>query len=555
MVLSLMNSKHLGRMNGMSAILRVSPMKVAVNAKQVQDSLLFKEIWLPSDNETTSSENVQPGPSETQSYIVQRYQQVASASAFPWTTTIAIEKVEIQLDLGSTLGKAQFAIIDLWVSTSKTSDSEQNMCINFGSVAIESKGRMSGIVELRTLRIHTSIEWPESCEAGHTPLIQATIAFQHLQAKVSFDYQPFLVAQIAMFNFLMYNVRNTSGAQSQRLFSILEGDKLQLFCTSLTASQTLALFQAWQRLIQDVQAAYKASLREVERYLRRKSSVLTERLDVSAKNQAKKDHDKPEKAPISLHTGVVVKIRHVNLGAFPSSFFDNQIFKVEAHDAEARFSVSLEANKIHSALGLTLGQLRVALSGITRPTSAQLDELSVDEISERAAVSRGGTILKVPRLVASMETWQAPGSHQIDYIFRSTFEGKVDVGWNYSRISFIRDMWETHSRALASRLGKPLPPSAVRITSSGEGSGTSPEQQEKITAVVNVPQSRYTYTALEPPIIETPQLRDMGEATPPLEWIGLQRDKLPNVTHQIIIVTLLEIAKEVEDAYGKILGS
>ncbi|KAI2692427.1 hypothetical protein LCP963914a_521 [Penicillium roqueforti] len=555
MVLSLMNSKHLGRMNGMSAILRVSPMKVAVNAKQVQDSLLFKEIWLPSDNETTSSENVQPGPSETQSYIVQRYQQVASASAFPWTTTIAIEKVEIQLDLGSTLGKAQFAIIDLWVSTSKTSDSEQNMCINFGSVAIESKGRMSGIVELRTLRIHTSIEWPESCEAGHTPLIQATIAFQHLQAKVSFDYQPFLVAQIAMFNFLMYNVRNTSGAQSQRLFSILEGDKLQLFCTSLTASQTLALFQAWQRLIQDVQAAYKASLREVERYLRRKSSVLTERFDVSAKNQAKKDHDKPEKAPISLHTGVVVKIRHVNLGAFPSSFFDNQIFKVEAHDAEARFSVSLEANKIHSALGLTLGQLRVALSGITRPTSAQLDELSVDEISERAAVSRGGTILKVPRLVASMETWQAPGSHQIDYIFRSTFEGKVDVGWNYSRISFIRDMWETHSRALASRLGKPLPPSAVRITSSGEGSGTSPEQQEKITAVVNVPQSRYTYTALEPPIIETPQLRDMGEATPPLEWIGLQRDKLPNVTHQIIIVTLLEIAKEVEDAYGKILGS
>ncbi|KAJ5383990.1 hypothetical protein N7517_001901 [Penicillium concentricum] len=559
MVLSMMNSKHLGRMNGMSAILRVSPMKVAVNAKQVQDSLLFKEIWLPSDNETSSSGPVQPEPSEAQTYIVQRYQQVASASAFPWNTTIAIEKLEIQLDLGSTLGKAQFAIVDLWVSTSKTSDNEQNMCINFGSIAIESKGRMSGIVELGKLKIHTSIEWPDSPGTGRTPLIQATIAFHHLQAKVSFDYQPFLVAQIAMFNFLMYNVRNTSGAQSQRLFSILEGDKVQLFCTSLTASQTLALFQAWQRLIQDVQAAYKASLLEVERYLRRKSSILTEHLEVSAKDLVKKDDDQSEKAPISLHTGVVVKIRHVNLGAFPSSFFDNQIFKVEAYDAEARFAVSLEANKIHSALGLTLGQLRVALSSITRPTSAQLDEISVDEIAERAAASRGGTILKVPRLVASMETWQVPGTHQIDYIFCSTFEGKVDVGWNYSRISFIRDMWETHSRALASRLGKPLPPSAVRITggpgSGGEGGGASSEQQEKITAVVNVPLSKYTYTALEPPVIETPQLRDMGEATPPLEWIGLQRDKLPNVTHQIIIVTLLEIAKEVEDAYGKILGS
>lgn len=55
----------------------------------------------------------------------------------------------------------------------------------------------------------------------------------------------------------------------------------------------------------------------------------------------------------------------------------------------------------------------------------------------------------------------------------------------------------------------------------------------KITAVVNVPQSRYEYHPLQPPIIETPQLRDMGEATPPLEWIGLNRDKLPNITHQV----------------------
>ncbi|KAJ5776620.1 uncharacterized protein N7511_001631 [Penicillium nucicola] len=560
MVLSLMNSKHLGRMSGMSAILRVSPMKVAVNAKQVQDSLLFQEIWFPSNDEP-SNPTSPPESSEAQPYIVQRYQQVASASAFPWNTTIAIEKVQIQLDLGSTLGKAQFGIKDLWVSTSKTSDNEQNMCVNFGSVSIESKGRMSGIVELGNLKVHTSIEWPkDSREDGQTPLIQASLAFHHLQANVSFDYQPFLVAHIARFNFLMYNVRDTSGEQSQRLFSILEGDKVQLFCTSLTASQTLALFQAWQRLIQDVQAAYQSSLREVERYLRRKSSVLTESPEVGTKELVKQLDSQPEKAPISLHTCVVVNIHHVNVGAFPSTFFDNQIFKVEAYNAEARFSVSLEAGKIHSALGLTLGQLRVALSGITRPTSAQLDELSVDEIAERAAASRGGTILKVPSLVAGMETWQTPGSHEIEYIFRSTFEGKVDVGWNYSRISFIRDMWDTHSRALATRLGKPLPPSAVRITGGpgsggAEGGGDSSEQQEKITAVVNVPQSKYTYTALEPPVIETPQLRDMGEATPPLEWIGLQRDKLPNVTHQIIIVTLLEIAKEVEDAYGKILGA
>jgi len=563
MVMSLMNSKHVSNSSGISAILKVSPMKSAINAKQVQDFLLFREIWLPSSEEPASNTTFRSPSTDNQAYMVQRYQQVASAGAFPWNSTIAIDELEIQLDMGQTLGKSEFTIKNLWLSSKKTSDWEQNLCIGFDTMGIESKGRMSGFVELSGFKVRTFIKWPEEKPvAGQTPLIQASVAFGQLQAKASFEYQPFLIADIAQFEFLMYNVRNTSGPQQDRLVSVLEGEKVQVFCTTLTASQSLALYQAWQRLAQDKQAAYEASLREIERYLRRRSSVLSDRgahsMSLRPSEAASRD-DKAEKAPISLHTDVVVTIKAVNVGAFPSTFSDNQIFKLEALEAEARFAVSLEEGKIHSGLGLTLGQLRVALSSVNRPTTPVLEDLSVSEVASRATGSRGGTILKVPRVVASMETWQRPGSHQIEFIFKSAFEGKVDVGWNYSRISFIRGMWMSHSRALASRLGKPLPSgSVVRITGGPrpeEDGGGEHGEQEKITAVVNVPQSRYQYTALEPPVIETPQLRDMGEATPPLEWIGLHRDKLPNITHQIIIVTLLEVAKEVEDAYYKILGS
>ena len=185
----------------------------------------------------------------------------------------------------------------------------------------------------------------------------------------------------------------------------------------------------------------------------------------------------------------------------------------------------------------------------------------MDDVVSSATDSRGGTILQVPKVVATMQTWQTPGANKIDYIFKSSFEGKVDVGWNYNRIQYIRTMWANHNRALSQRLGKPLSQTTLTITGgpqpglAEDGSKTHHEQQEKITAVVNVPQSRYDYTALETPVIEAPQLRDMGEATPPLEWIGLHRDRLPNLTHQIVIVSLLEVAREVEDAYGKILGS
>ncbi|KAL4961931.1 putative fermentation associated protein (Csf1) [Aspergillus stella-maris] len=556
-VMSLMNSRHLGKSKGISAALRVSPMQVMLNVRQVQDLLLFREIWVPANESMDSNTNFEPQPTETQAYIVQRYQQVASAPAFPWNTTISIEQVAIQLDMGSTLGKAQFAIDDLWLSSSKTSVREQILCIGLKSVGIESKGRLSGLAEFQTINVRSSINWPDDSAEVKTPLIQASISFNQLQVKVSFDYQPFLIAHIASFDFLMYNVGGSSDESNERLFSILDGGEVQVFLTTLTASQALALYQAWQRLMQDKQAAYEASLREIERYLRRKGSVFSDRTEVSAQKTTKQGEEKSELAPISLQTGVVVTIHAVHIGVFPSTFFDSNVFKLEAREAQARFDVSLDKGKIHSALGLTLGQLRVALSPIARHDPVAVEKLIVNETAARVIETRGGTILKVPRVVAGMETWQGPGSNQIEYLFRSSFEGKVDVGWNYSRISFIRDMWEAHSRALASRLGKPLPPSAVRITGglNAEGGGDKSDQQEKITAVVNVPQSKYNYLPMEPPIIETPQLRDMGEATPPLEWIGLQRDKLPNVTHQVIIVTLLEIAKEVEDAYGKILWS
>lgn len=561
-VVSLMNSKHLSAANGISAILNVSPMKAQVNGKQSQDFLLFREIWVPPDIRRSTPVATSIPASESQAFIVQRYQQIAATGAFPWNATVSIAELDVQVDLGQSLGKSAFRINKFWVSTRKASDWEQNLCLGFNNMAVDSTGRMSGFVELQNLKMRTSIQWPAAEKAhNQTPLVQASLAFDHLRVKAAFDYQAFAIADITHFEFLMYNVRDLDNVGRDRLVGVLDGEKVQVFGTTTSSSQVLALYQAFQRLYQEKVAAYETSLRDIEKLLRRKSTTNPSAMKSAAKHQEEQGVKAIEYS-LKLQTDVMVTLKAVNIGAFPSTFFDNQIFKLEALDASARFAVVLDRDRIHSTLGMTLGQLRIALAGITRAgVPKTLGEVSVADVVNAATGSRGGTILKVPRLVASMETWQSPASTQIDYIFKSSFQGKVDVGWNYSRISYIRGMWATHARALAQRLGKPLPPSAVQITGGprpvGEDSGeTQPEAKKgKITAVVNVPQSKYQYAALRPPVIETPQLRDMGEATPPLEWIGLNREKLPNLTHQIVIVSLLEIAKEVDDAYSRILGS
>jgi hypothetical protein len=512
--LSLMNSKHVSGTSGVSAILKISPMKVLVNAKQLQDFLLFREIWVPVEvRQSAPTPSPATANTQTQTFLVQRYQQVAATGAFPWNATVSIAELNVQLDLGQALGKSTFMISNFWVSSKKSSDWEQNLCMGFDKVGVNSTGRMSGFVTLQDFRIRTSIQWPaREMALNQTPLIQGSMGFSQFRVKAAFDYQAFLVADITSFEFLMYNVRNTQHAKGDRLVAIVDGETVQVFCTTTTAAQGLALYQAFLRLVQEKRTNYEASLSEIEKFMKRKSASQP-LSSPQPKNLQSEMEDKAAKSPISLHTDVIVTLKTVNIGAFPNTFSDHQVFKLEALDAQARFAVTMDNGKIHSILGLTLGQLRIGLAGVKRIDSPKsVSELSVEDVVSSATGSRGGTILKVPKVEATMQTWQNPSSNHIDYIFKSSFSGKVEVGWNYSRISYIRGMWASHSKALAQRLGKPLPSSGIKITGVPGEEERKEGEQQKITAEVNVPQSKYDYTALEPPIIETPQLRDMGEA-------------------------------------------
>ncbi|KAL7933683.1 hypothetical protein V8C35DRAFT_303585 [Trichoderma chlorosporum] len=559
--LSFMNSKHVSGTSGVSAILSVSPMKVSINAKQVQDFLLFREIWYPKDLRRADSTPPLPklATETSQGHLVQRYQQVAATAAFPWTATISIAALDVSVDMGQAIGKSVFEIHNFWVSSKKTSDWEQNLCLGFDKIGIDCTGRLSGFIALRHFRLRTSIHWPKREEAlSETPLVQASIAFNELRVKAAFDYQAFLIADITSLEFMMYNVRESSGGRGDRLVAIFDGDAVQIFGTATSAAQAVALYQALQKLMQERRENFEMSLKEIEKFMRRKSTAA--RPSISAPTRAPKlpEDDTMAKSPISLDTDVVVTLRALNLGVFPNTFYDHQVFKMEALNAYARFAASMEQRRIHSILRMTLGQLRIGLAGVRNIEAPKtLSEMSVEDVVQRSTGSRGGTILKVPRVEAAMQTWQTPNSNHIDYLFKSAFEGKVEVGWNYSRISYIRGMWAKHNKSLEETWGRQMPLTAVKITGVPEVEEGQREggEQQKITAEVNVPQSKYEYLALEPPIIETPQLKDMGEATPPLEWIGLHRDRLPNLTHQIVIVSLLELAGEVEDAYSRILGS
>ena len=555
-MLSIMNTKSSTNQGHLTVIVKLDPVQVQVNAKQLQDFLLFRDIWVPEELRSDAQQSLSLENTNQQEYFIQRYRQVATSTSFLWTASLKVSKLEADVDLGQALGRLSVAMSEMWLSSRKSSIWEQNLCGAVDSLSIKCTGRLNEDIQLQKTSLQTSISWPRrNTEPQQTPLVQCLLRFGRLSLKAAFDYQAFVIADVKSFEFLMFNIRDQ--AHKDRLFATLDGERACAFLTTLSASQAIAFFQAFDRLLQENKMAYQQALNEVNKNSQRRT-FSTPGLQLLPKDQKR---GKIQSAPIALRTTIVVTLKAVSFGAFPNSFYDSQVLLVEHTNAEAHFAVAFEEGKIHSGLGVTLGQLRVSLGPVDSPNRPDnFDKVDIAEIVDKATALRSGTILRVPRVVAQMHSWQDPSSYHIDYTFKSIFEGRVDVGWNYSRISFIRNMWNNHTLALSSRLGRPVTEPAVQIT--GLDSPPGPEdgvaehkKQEKIKAVVNVPQSKYEYEAIEEPIIQAPQLRDMGEATPPLEWIGLQRERLPNVTHQIVIVSLLEVAKEVEDAYVRILGS
>lgn len=444
--LSLMSSKDVMGAEGLSFMVGFSPIKSQINIKQFQDFLLFREIWFPASLRTSVSAPLAlsgaPSP-----MLVQRYHKVAATNAFPWNTTVAIAGLEVQLDLGQSIGKSVLLVSGLWVTSRKTSDWEQVMCLGFDSIRVSSTGRLSGYIDLGNMNVRTSINWDsaiESMDIVQTPLIEASVGFKLLQAKISFDYQAFLIADISGFNFLMYNLKDKHG--EDRLVGVLDGDRVQVYCTTQSAAQGLGVYQAFERLYQDKMTSLEASLKEVESFLTRRgathplpkseSIILSE--DVATANL-------PPPALFKLYTDVVVNLKEVHLGAFPNTFYDSSIFKLEALNITARFAVKPKNGRIHSTLEMALGQLSVALTPVKNESAAvsSLADVDAEKVIQAVAASKlragnKGIILRVPQVTARMETWHSPGSMVVDYSFKSAFEGQVDVGWNFARVSTIK---------------------------------------------------------------------------------------------------------------------
>ncbi|KAK9474221.1 uncharacterized protein V1510DRAFT_428846 [Dipodascopsis tothii] len=547
------------RETGLSIAGKVDEVFLDLNVKQIHDLLLFQDIWSP--NEILSSMPVmkrRKTADENFDILVQRYRRVSSTHAFPWNISFEIADVKANLDLGQSLGKVAGQIDKVWLASRKSSDWEQNLTFGVCSTILTATGRLGGHLEATAIEARSAIRW-EARDDGKfgVPLVQASIGVRKFNAKFLFDYRMFLLASMSRIQFTMFNQRPSADV-SDRLVCKGAGEYLNVYLTVFAPSTILSIYNAIERLTQERIAAYQAVLRDSERFK-----------PAAEHKHGAADNDVVAESVVEstrLSAEIDVSISSVVINVFPSTMADTEVFRLEATNAFARFSINTEESKLFSNLELMLGQLLIALSTIKRVhRQTDFNDILVEEFVQVTREAKGGTIIKIPAVHVNMKTWQPVMTMDVEFIFRSLFEGRVDVGWNLGSINFIREMWNNHVRAFGARK------SAVQAASTAFSSATTaatgsqyvyytppklPDSNDIEMKLKDVElNNMYKYIAIETPVIETPQLKDMGEATPPVEWLGLNRDRLPGIIHQGVMIPLQSMSKKIETAYTNVLGN
>lgn len=201
-------------------------------------------------------------------------------------------------------------------------------------------------------------------------------------------------------------------------------------------------------------------------------------------------------------------------------------------------------------------------------TSNSAGNKPVDNGSSNVSAGGGVSIFGIPSVALHMESLQK--LQQVEHIFCTTFDGRVNVSLNLGLIRYLQElanMFTTNlDRALhpnergpSSAMDEDRTPNMSSISAAGPSghadsdsfdsgvsikvpSGsrpTSPDQQQAII---------YQSAA---PVDFNPQLQVMGDATPPVEWLGFKRERLPGMVHENITLALDQIVHTLWEVYSK----
>ncbi|AGO13951.1 AaceriAGR088Wp [[Ashbya] aceris (nom. inval.)] len=500
------------------------------NMKQLQDLKLLIAQWFPQKSPMSTGNHSESALVDDLSRSIgSKVHKVSSSSSFTWEYSVIVAGSCAEIELGPSLGILNVTSEDVWAISEHQLDWSQQLNLNMGELAVTSSGRLGGNFLVKNAHLLLELRWPNPKDYFQVPLVCVKLSSDTVDTKLSFDYHTFFISSLKEAYGSLFNERDADGSLADLLSVTVSFDSVNIFLTALAAANISDIKNSVARLKKDNELSYL-------------SSFLTS--------------DEPDK-PATDDRGIFDALSllrtklSLNLGLFrmqisPTSLFDSDVLILTATKMVAKTGTQAD-NKIKTDLQWQLDDVSLALL----PFKDNLDESSLATMEvgtyiELSSAIQGGAIFAAPSIVVNMTTWQEPNTNVIELLYSTSFGGTVKIRWNLGPISFIKDMWQAHLNAMHLR--------EVYHHGLDKTEVAAAPQINKALPLEMHLGSDYQYLPLEEPDIEMPRIKDLGDATPPIEWFGVNRSKFPGFTHQFVIVPLQKLASTAEKEYEKILG-
>lgn len=522
------------------AITKSDKLKVFLDFNQFEDLMLFFDIWTPHSVLSSTNEDIDMGPKNNFSDKPKTY---AIDPTLAWNYIIIFDETEGKFDLGPSLGVLTLSSNRMSASLNQFIDWRKKISLDIDDLTINSEGRLSGFVSLAEFNWTSEIKWDRGRGHRFTPLVYLSCSLGNIRTKISLDYHIFLIAHICQTKLTVFNTQDLSVSTQGLLAASLNCDKIELFSTILTTSNILNIYDTVTRIKMDNRMSYFETLR-----------------DSNTKTLADHFIDKElENYISSLKTDLSVNLGELYVQVFEHTLTDTDVLVVRNDNTRASMSTKGK-QKIATQLEMFTNKLTVKVSSNEFPIKDKdLANTAIEDYMKMARKAHGGTLVSFPSINIQMTTWQSVGSNIIELLYSSEFGGMVSIKWNLRFVNFIRDMWAAHAVTLSQRHEELLAAKEEEEKSeesSGRGATSFFEEKDLDNKIKNVDLGdKYVYQPLAEPHIETPQIKDLGGATPPLEWFGVNRNRFPGMVHQIVIVPLQHVIAQSERQYGSALSN
>ncbi|KAK4051737.1 Macrophage colony-stimulating factor 1 receptor [Microbotryomycetes sp. JL221] len=570
----------------LSVVIDVPDLAAEMNFRHLQDWLCLKAVWL---DRMDLALDVKKEPTQCT-----KETEPASTKTAPSNVLTIVQarvaKFRFLCDLGQAIGRFNFITETISGRLRWVPGESREFTAGVEHVKLSGQGRAGGSLSIDGVLFSTRLrDSPEEDHVSGSDLLQIQIGIGKIVASLEYEFHKLLVVDADPIAVLVsddWSSATGTGAQLLLAFDIKMGS-FNLISTTSTIPTLIGLSKRVQALIEEKQTLADQNMASVG--LPPRPATAKKNQDVVAAVASKLAHDDFKSSTcggIRILNRLNIELARIRLAVFPEHFNDSEVFRLDAGAGiKARLERGVDQDHvINRDLHLFLGFFSIRRVNHRKVSPSQESSFTTGEWYELFRTSTERNIFKIGTTVVAMESTQVVGSKRLRHKFTMDFRGQVDLALNYALLRNLGTLAQRYQRHMdrvalskttslyAEPASQPINPPVDREQSSTTGSTTAFEDSEVASRTITedeLPASQQSVVSMRPtPLVQAatgdsgplefeaiemhvhqPKLTLLGDATPPLEWIGLQRDRFPAWIHTGVSSPLEELLIALSSTY------